>query len=225
MSFIFMKRMGVMGALSLSLCATAALSQESKPSDKDAMAKAALASILGTKATPEPAPAPEIIQNKSLGQLESVIQRAYASPLSNDYIRQLEAEIGAIDPNEETVDLSLLSDRLEALVKAATVEGSDSYIAMVGDETEGPQPTTQVVPVEPRALPAAVQGNEEIVSVSVVDALTTDRPEYVIIQRGDTLSGIANKYYGDAALFPMIAAANEMTNPSQLNVGQRIKLP
>jgi nucleoid-associated protein YgaU len=221
MSFISIKKMGVTGAFAAALCAGAATAQEAQQSDNDAMAKAALSSILGTKVEPEPTP--EVVQNKSLGQLQTVIDRAYASPLSNDYIRQLEAEIGALDPNQDTVDLSRLNDRLEALVKAATVEGTASYIALIDAEAEGAQPA-QVEP-KPRDLPAAVQASEEIVSISVVDALMADRPDEVIVQRGDTLTGIANKYYGDASLFPMIAAANNLANPSQLNVGQRLILP
>lgn len=37
---------------------------------------------------------------------------------------------------------------------------------------------------------------------------------------GDTLSGLATRYYGDSSFYPLIATVNEIANPGVINVGQ-----
>lgn len=46
-----------------------------------------------------------------------------------------------------------------------------------------------------------------------------------VVQRGDTLSSIAQEEYGDAALWRIIAEENRLTHPRQLNPGQRLTVP
>lgn len=45
------------------------------------------------------------------------------------------------------------------------------------------------------------------------------------IQRGDTLRMLAKKFYDDASRFPLIVAANKITNPDRLKVGQQLVIP
>ena len=45
------------------------------------------------------------------------------------------------------------------------------------------------------------------------------------IKTGGTLSGIAQLFYGDSSLFPLIAGANGITNPNVVAVGQVIAIP
>gem|GEM_PF-2646023 len=47
----------------------------------------------------------------------------------------------------------------------------------------------------------------------------------VIVERGDTLAGIAETYLGDASRWPEIAAMNNISNPRNLQIGQRLVLP
>ena len=44
---------------------------------------------------------------------------------------------------------------------------------------------------------------------------------------GDTLSGLAKKYYGDASKYNRIFEANrdQLNDPDKINVGQRLKIP
>jgi len=48
--------------------------------------------------------------------------------------------------------------------------------------------------------------------------------EYVVV-RGDTCEGISTKMYGIYSLWPVFMKANNLTDCSQLQVGQRIKIP
>lgn len=47
----------------------------------------------------------------------------------------------------------------------------------------------------------------------------------VVVERGDTLSGIALQYLGNANLYPQIAALNNIQNPNVINPGQVLQLP
>jgi hypothetical protein len=46
-----------------------------------------------------------------------------------------------------------------------------------------------------------------------------------VVVRGDTLSKIALRFYGNARLYPRIADANKIKNPNQIKVGQRLVIP
>ena len=46
-----------------------------------------------------------------------------------------------------------------------------------------------------------------------------------VVQKGDTLMGIARKVYGSPARFRDIAAANGITDPNKIKVGQTLVIP
>jgi nucleoid-associated protein YgaU len=47
------------------------------------------------------------------------------------------------------------------------------------------------------------------------------------VQSGDTLSKIAQKYYGDASLYPKIFQANRdvLSDPNKISPGQKLRIP
>lgn len=46
-----------------------------------------------------------------------------------------------------------------------------------------------------------------------------------VVGKGDTLSGIARRFYGDASLYWRLAAANNIANPNLIYVGQVLTIP
>ena len=48
-----------------------------------------------------------------------------------------------------------------------------------------------------------------------------------VVVSGDTLSKIAQKYYGDASLYQQIFEANRdiLKDPNKIQVGQKLKIP
>ena len=48
-----------------------------------------------------------------------------------------------------------------------------------------------------------------------------------VVQPGDSLSKIAQKYYGDAALYPRIFEANRdlLKDPNKISPGQKLRIP
>ena len=47
---------------------------------------------------------------------------------------------------------------------------------------------------------------------------------YTVVE-GDTLSSLALRFYGDASLFPLIAAASGVADPDVIHVGQILTIP
>lgn len=45
------------------------------------------------------------------------------------------------------------------------------------------------------------------------------------VKAGDTLSALADEFYGDARRFRAISAANDLTNPDHIVVGQQLEIP
>ncbi len=71
-----------------------------------------------------------------------------------------------------------------------------------------------------------------VASVTSVDnqlSVTNPEPEaqYHDVVRGDTLSAIAKKYYGDANKYPAIFEANKpmLTHPDKIYPGQKLRIP
>lgn len=56
------------------------------------------------------------------------------------------------------------------------------------------------------------------------DTAAVEAQSYTV-RAGDTLSSIARRFYGDAARYPGLAAANGIKNPSIIHVGQVLTIP
>jgi nucleoid-associated protein YgaU len=58
---------------------------------------------------------------------------------------------------------------------------------------------------------------------------TTDNPyaQYHIVKKGETLSKIAEGYYGDKMLYPKIFEANRdvLSDPDKIEPGQKLRIP
>lgn len=68
-----------------------------------------------------------------------------------------------------------------------------------------------------------------VTSVENLMSVTNPEPEaqYHDVVSGDTLSGIAKKYYGDAGKYPKIFEANKpmLSNPDKIYPGQKLRIP
>jgi len=74
-----------------------------------------------------------------------------------------------------------------------------------------------------RELAPAIDGRTGNAKRSV-EAEPTMQETY-IVQAGDTLSGLARRFYGDASLYPLIAEANGIKNPHLIFTGQVLTIP
>ena len=78
-----------------------------------------------------------------------------------------------------------------------------------------------------------VKGVEKVIAdgVSVPPPPPEEPPpppvQYYVIERGDTLSGIAKRFYGNAMKYPQIFEANRevIEDPDKIYPGQKIRIP
>ncbi len=72
-----------------------------------------------------------------------------------------------------------------------------------------------------------IQGISEVRAENLTAPEATEKVEYYVIKSGDTLSGIAAKYYGKGSLYPRIFEANRevIKNPDLIYPGQKIRIP
>lgn len=58
---------------------------------------------------------------------------------------------------------------------------------------------------------------------------TDDNPyaQYYVVKKGDSLSKIAEEFYGDKMLYPKIFEANRnvLSDPNKIRPGQKLRIP
>ena len=153
--------------------------------------------------------------------INALVKHADADGKTSDYIAKLVDEAVesskvyvpiALRGSDGKLDTSLLiqSVVVRSLAPAANDEDAD-YLAALDDEADSTVTTAAVQVPEKLAQPAAKR----------------ERPEFVIVKAGQTLGGIAWKYYGDSLQYVKIYRANrdKIRNPNVVRVGQRLKLP
>lgn len=108
-------------------------------------------------------------------------------------------------------------DTLRDQLAAARAE-----IDQLESETRAPvQPSPTLSPVISPGAPGA--GATATPSPTGTAAATTEQS--YVVKSGDTLSRIANRFYGNAQLDDCIATANQIANASALTVGRTLKIP
>ena len=96
----------------------------------------------------------------------------------------------------------------------------DGVVSLKGEAASGESLEKAVL------LAGNVQGVEKVMAVTV-KVPDEPRVEYYEIVSGDTLSGIAKKYYGDAMQYPRLFEANRevIKDPDLIYPGQKIRVP
>jgi nucleoid-associated protein YgaU len=90
----------------------------------------------------------------------------------------------------------------------------------------GTSPTAAAM--EKAALIAGnVEGVSNVDTSGLVAPLATEVVEYYVVEKGDSLSKIALRYYGDASLHPRIFDANRevIRDPNLIYPGQKLRIP
>lgn len=106
-----------------------------------------------------------------------------------------------------------------------------SNLQVAYDGSQGKVTVTGVAPTQgAKEKVTLCCGN--VSSVTTVDnhmSVTNPEPEaqYHDVVRGDTLSAIAKKYYGDANKYPAIFEANKpmLSHPDKIYPGQKLRIP
>lgn len=117
----------------------------------------------------------------------------------------------------DDISMMVLVEKVDAVEKAG--EEGDKYISLTLLQYKAPG--KRYVAVQ---TPAAVVKQEENAEEAQNPAVTENKTHTV--QPGDTLWGLAKKYYGNGALYPKIASANPgIKNPNLIHDGQVLSIP
>ena len=125
-----------------------------------------------------------------------------------------------IASNDITDDISarVLVKSVEVIEKAG--EEGDKYISLTLMEYKGASKRYIAV----QTPTATVKQEDTATNSEAVNPAVTDNKTHTV-QSGDTLWGIAKKYYGNGAQYPKIASANSIANPNVISVGQVLSIP
>jgi nucleoid-associated protein YgaU len=106
-------------------------------------------------------------------------------------------------------------------VKDLKVAYNDGVVSLSGS-TEDPAAMEKAV-----LMAGNVSGVSEVKADGLEAPEAVEQVEYYVIEKGDTLSAIAKKYYGKASDYPRIFEANRevIKDPDMIFPGQKIRIP
>jgi len=139
-----------------------------------------------------------------------------------DFAKNIGAKVFADkeDPADQSEKIKSHIEKDNPGIANLEVSVSDGVVSLKGEAVSGEALEKAVL------LAGNVQGVEKVMAVTVK---TPDEPrvEYYEIVSGDTLSGIAKKYYGDAMQYPRLFEANRevIKDPDLIYPGQKIRVP
>ena len=173
------------------------------------------------------------------GQLATARDAVAKAETANARLRKLvksldddEADVAAPSVAAIARTVAAETDETEtSAVEASLDEAAKEFAA--GDETE----TTPFKPDEKSAADDGENGAKPFSSDKGLggfgvrpkkkDAAREERPEYYVVQEGDTLYKIANRFYGRTSAWSEIRNANKatVTTDGRVKVGQKLRLP
>lgn len=137
-------------------------------------------------------------------------------------------------PDAMTEDTLVAEDKLaDAILQenALPVQGTATMASVESAEAEMPEqshaevvqemPMTQPVEQTQQTMPE----NIPVESAEPVEAPVAAQPTYYVIKQGDTLIGISMLNYGTDGRVADICALNQINDPDDIKVGQKILLP
>jgi len=107
-----------------------------------------------------------------------------------------------------------------------SASGSDGQAVQQPPEQAAPEPE-QAAPEPEQATPEPVQATPEPEQAvpEPVQTVPEVQPVSYTVKRGDTLIGICIEKYGSDARVPEVCSLNDISNPDNIKIGQKILLP
>lgn len=152
---------------------------------------------------------------KLFGGKEAVAAPAQASPAE---LQQRSA--AANDAAAKAIEKYIGAQGLSADGLAVAFDGASSTVTVSGQAAD--QATKEKILL----CCGNVQGVASVSDLMTV-AQPADESQYHTVVKGDTLSAIAKKFYGNANLYPKIFEANKpmLSHPDKIYPGQLLRIP
>ena len=178
---------------------------------QEAAATPASPSAQSVPATPETMEAPQVSMANPQAQNDEILQEI------EDASRVAKAVHQAIRSNGELADdpIDVLQSGKSVILRGVVDNDHELRLAeKIAREVDG------VAGVDVSGLKVAA-GAKELTKEKDQDSGDT----VYTVKAGDSLSAIAQKYYGDAMEYKKIAHYNNISNPDLIQPGQKIKIP
>ena len=121
------------------------------------------------------------------------------------------------------------SKAIETYIAAQNLGASNVQVAFGGPEGKVTVKGTAPTQAAKEKITLCCGNVAGVTSVENLMEVTNPEPEaqYHDVVRGDTLSAIAKKYYGDANKYPVIFEANKpmLSHPDKIYPGQKLRIP
>ncbi len=123
----------------------------------------------------------------------------------DDPAEKIKQEIAAANPGIKNLNVEFKDGKVSLSGDADSAEAMEKAVLMAGN----------------------VQGVQEVSADQVKAPPQTGKVDYYVIQKGDTLSGIAKQFLGNAGDYPKIFEANRevIKDPDLIYPGQKIRIP
>ncbi len=110
---------------------------------------------------------------------------------------------------------------LEAELNSATFLSSQNTATVFASQPETSYEETE--PTTSSSPQVSEEDNLEAIDPDINE--NSDIPEYYVVEKGDSLSYISRKFYGDDSMITAIMAENSIENSDRIFYGKKIKLP
>jgi nucleoid-associated protein YgaU len=138
-----------------------------------------------------------------------------------DFLKDVGASIFGKGKNEAEEIQKLLKADLGNRIENLNVEFDDGIVTLSGSCDSHATKEKAVL------LAGNVKGVAKVNDENLTAPDPEERTEFYTVQRGDSLSKIAKRYYGDAMKYPLIFEANRevIKNPDLIYPGQVLRVP
>ncbi len=161
--------------------------------------------------------------------LEGQVQESQMLPVMSTLVTEDKLAEAVLEENEKATEEAVVEEVLQPEGQQGNLGDSSAESTVpqgptTGQESTAPQgPTTgqdSTVTQEPIAGQESNQSQEQQPPQE-----TPQRMESYVIQKGDTLIAISTSIYGSDAAVGQICALNNIANPDNIQIGQKILLP
>ena len=122
---------------------------------------------------------------------------------------------------DSTIDARLDNEVVTLTGRTADIQTKTKIMAAFNEAVETKNTINQIA-IEQKPATAAPAANPKPAGVTLASEPRTHE-----VAAGDTLTGMAQRYYGDASQFRKIFEANrdQLSDPDKIKVGQKLKIP
>ncbi len=184
--------------------------------------------------------AKEIVQQRDIGErdkLRNRLEEQYivtssleeAKELMLEGKKKLRKENAELANNNRQLEEKILEQEIQIREQRIREEERSKYISQNNSQQPPMQQTSIAtntrIEREKRESPGLI---ERLTSPfrrdNATETQVMNRDDWYIVRPGETLSGIAQKYYGDISLFNELARHNNIRNPSDVAVGTPLRM-